>query len=108
MIDYMVYLTPSEDKKHKYIMIIETRGLYTYKLLKFGAYGYLDYILSFGDDERKTAYINRHRKREDWTINGVLTKAFWARWVLWNKPTLIDSIKDIEKRFPQIKIKFIP
>jgi len=40
---------------------------------------------------------------QDW--NDPLTKGFWSRWILWNKPTIDESINDIENRFG-IKINF--
>ena len=96
----IIKLEKANDKKHKYIVKIND------KTLKFGAYGYSDYILSGGDDNKKKAYIARHSNRsEDWNKSGILTKGFWARWLLWNKPTLEQSIKDIEKRF-NIKIVY--
>jgi len=51
------------------------------------------------DDARKENYISRHASRETWGKNGLNTAGFWARWLLWNKPTLSASIKDIEQRF---------
>ena len=72
------------------------------KTIQFGAAGMTDFILSKGDKERKERYIKRHSGMgEDW--NDPLTAGFWSRWLLWNKPTLKASIKDMEKRF-DIKI----
>jgi hypothetical protein len=64
----------------------------------FGAEGYKDYT-QHGDDNRKRNYISRHRKNEDWSPSGMGTAGFWARWLLWNKPTLSQSIQDIERQF---------
>jgi hypothetical protein len=50
-------------------------------------------------EERKTAYINRHQAREDWTKSGIKTAGFWSRWLLWNKRSLSQSISDVRKRF---------
>lgn len=49
--------------------------------------------------ERRQAYINRHMAREDWTKSGIRTAGFWAKHLLWNKPTLEQSILDTKKRF---------
>lgn len=49
--------------------------------------------------ERKDKYINRHKSREDWTKSGIDTAGFWAYWISWNKPTIKESIKDVEKQF---------
>ena len=70
------------------------------KSLHFGAKGYQDYLIH-KDDNRKENYIKRHQVNEDWSD---LTKAgTFSRFLLWNKPSLSDSIKDMEKRF-KIKI----
>ena len=57
------------------------------------------------DKYRKEAYIARHKKNEDWTKSGAKTAGFWSRHVLWNKPTLKESIDDINKRFKNLNIK---
>ena len=75
------------------------------KTIQFGAAGMTDFILSKGDKERKEKYIKRHSGMgEDW--NDPLTAGFWSRYLLWNKPTLKGSIKDMEKQF-DIKINLI-
>lgn len=51
------------------------------------------------DKARRDRYLVRHKARENWTKSGILTPGFWSRWLLWNKPTLKASAKDIEKRF---------
>jgi len=72
------------------------------KTINFGAKGYSDYN-HHQNLFRKYLYENRHRKRENWTKSGITTAGFWSKWILWNKPSLIESIKDTEKRF-NIKI----
>ena len=52
---------------------------------------------------KRQNYIARHRVRENWNKSGIHTAGFWSRWILWNKPTLQESINDVEKRF-NIKI----
>jgi hypothetical protein len=89
----IIKLKKSNDKKHKYIVEIDGKNI------KFGAYGYSDYTIH-KDKERKKRYIARHSKMgEDWNKSGLLTRGFWARWLLWNKPDLMESIKDTEERF---------
>lgn len=73
------------------------------KNVDFGASGYSDYT-KHHNPKRKENYISRHRKRENWTKSGIGTAGFWSRWLLWNKPSLSESISDIEKRF-NVKIK---
>jgi hypothetical protein len=72
-------------------------------IIHFGAEGYEDFT-THQDEVRKERYISRHKQREDWNKTGINTSGFWSRWLLWNKPTLVESIKDTEKRF-NIKIK---
>lgn len=73
------------------------------KLIHFGAKGYSDFTMH-QDTKRKESYIARHEGNEDWTKSGVLTAGFWSRWVLWNKPSLKDSISDVRKRFKLVTV----
>ena len=79
---------------------ISTKKLRIYlpngKHVDFGAKGYEDYT-THKDINRKKNYITRHQKRENW--EDLNTAGFWSRWILWNKPTIFSSIKDIEKNF---------
>ena len=69
------------------------------KKVYFGASGYSDYT-KHKDDDRKDRYIARHSKMgEDWNKSGIETAGFLSRWFLWNKKTLRESARDIEKRF---------
>lgn len=68
------------------------------KTIHFGSKGMSDYTIN-QDPERKRLYIKRHKARENWSKSGILTAGFWSRWLLWNLPTLDQSIRDIEKRF---------
>ena len=97
----MIYIKKSNRPDKKYKVIFEDG-----KEIHFGQKGYTDYILSGGDNERKERYLKRHAKNENWTKSGLDTAGWWSRYVLWNKPTLEKSIKDIEKRFG-VKIKFL-
>ena len=84
----------SPNPKKKFRVRIGNRNI------DFGAEGYEDYILSGGDDKKKRAYIARHSKmNEDWTSNGIYTAGFWARHLLWSKPTLNEAINHIQKKF---------
>ena len=62
------------------------------KKIHVGAAGMSDYTLN-KDDKRKAKYIARHRAREGW--NNRMTAGFRNYWVLWNKPTLNESIDDL-------------
>ena len=49
------------------------------------------------DLARKEMYIKRHQKNEDW--NNPMTAGALSRWILWNNPTLSESIADYKRRF---------
>jgi hypothetical protein len=67
------------------------------KTVDFGQKGYEDYTIH-KDPKRKELYIKRHSGMgEDW--NDPLTPGFWSRWLLWEKPTIQESLKFIKKRF---------
>ena len=53
------------------------------------------------NEERRQLYINRHKKREEkfWDFkdpSNLLTASFWSRYLLWQYPTIEESIKHIE------------
>lgn len=93
------YRLSKSTKKDKKYMVELPSG----KTVHFGAKGYSDFILSDGDENRKKNYIARHKVNENWKKSGIDTAGFWSRWILWNKPGLMESIRDTEKKF-NIKI----
>ena len=51
-------------------------------------------------------YIARHKgMNEDWSSEGYETAGWFARWILWNLPSLRASVADTNKRFRKINIK---
>ena len=66
------------------------------KTTHFGASGYEDYT-THGEIQRKMNYLARHKEREDW--EDYMSSGSLSRWILWNKPTLSESIKDYMNRF---------
>ena len=56
-------------------------------------------------DEKKKNYISRHRKNENW--NDPKTAGFYSKNILWNKPSIGESIKDMNKRYKNIKFKYV-
>ena len=96
------YLYKSDKPKKKYYVEFENPDTSRPKRIYFGSAGMGDYILSGGDDEKKVRYIARHQARENWT-SPFAGAGFWARWILWNKPTLQSSVNDTKERF-NIKI----
>ena len=73
------------------------------KTVHFGATGYQDFTTS-KDETRKASYLARHKTSENWTLDGVDTAGFWARWLLWNKATITASIRDIHQRFTTLNV----
>jgi hypothetical protein len=88
----IVYLSRSTRPDKKYMVKIDNRTIH------FGQLGYSDYT-KHRDKERMKRYISRHKSRENWNKSGIKTAGFWSRWLLWNKPTISQSIRDIERRF---------
>ena len=68
------------------------------KTIHFGAKNYSDYN-KHKDKSRMHRYLKRHRSRENWSKSGIKSAGFWSKWILWNKPGLLESIKNTEKRF---------
>ena len=66
------------------------------KIVDFGAKGYSDYTIH-KDPERKERYLKRHKRNEDW--DDPLTPGALSKWLLWNKPTLYESVLDYKRRF---------
>jgi len=85
--------SPSSTKKYKAVFRLDTGRT---KTIHFGAKGYQDFTMH-GDVRRKNFYIKRHAAREDFT--NPLTAGALSRWLLWNKPTLEESITDFRRRF---------
>jgi hypothetical protein len=111
----VVQLSKSNDGIHKYVAYVscgcngeKLQYCKKKKTVRFGAKNYNDFIIYNREkhkekEQKKELYIKRHEKNEDWTITGIETSGFWSRWILWNKPTLKESIDDTERRF-NIKI----
>ena len=93
-----VIIRPSKKKDKKFDAILDNK-----KVVSFGAAGMSDYTIH-KDKERKERYINRHRKNENW--NDPKTAGFSAKNVLWNKSSIGESIKDLNKKYKNIKFKY--
>ena len=92
-----IIITKSKNKDKKYDARIDGK-----RTVSFGAAGMSDFTKN-KDPERKQRYLNRHRKNENWS--DPTTAGFFAKNLLWNKPTLTESIKDTNNRFKNINIK---
>jgi hypothetical protein len=90
-----VKIQKSDSFNKKYMATFYRDGK-RFKTTHFGAKGMSDFTIH-GDEERKQRYIARHSANENW--NDYTSAGSLARYILWNKPTLRDSIADYKRRF---------
>ena len=90
-----VVLKKSSNPKKKYDAYIEG------KKVSFGATGYSDFT-QHKDEERKQNYIARHKPNQNW--NDLTTAGAWSRWLLWERKTIPEAIRNMESKF-NVKIK---
>ena len=93
----LVNVTKSPIKTKKYRATFDVDG--KEKHVDFGATGYEDFT-TFNKDEkeaRKQRYLKRHQRNENW--DDPLTAGALSRWILWNKHTIEESIRDFKRRF---------
>ena len=102
---YEVYLQPSLAKGKKYTVVVFRAGR-KLKTIHFGSAGMSDYTLN-KNPEQMNRYIDRHKKRENWDISGILTAGFWSRWLLWSEQSLSAAISRTAQKF-NIKIYQAP
>lgn len=74
------------------------RELGTNKTVHFGDKNYENYTIH-KDNDRKLSYLSRHYRREDWTPSGIYTPGFWSRFLLWSRPTLDASIRELQRLY---------
>ena len=96
----LVSIKRSPKKDKKYVATFESPNGRT-KSVHFGAKGYQNYGGVGGEkhlsEKRKKSYIRRHKKRENW--KSPTTSGSLSRWILWNKKSFRESVKDYKKRF---------
>ena len=95
-----VIISKSTNKNKKFDAFVDG------KKISFGQDGASDFTIH-KDPERKERYIARHAKREDWNKSGIKTPGFYSRWVLWHMPTIESSIADLNKKYKDIKFKYV-
>lgn len=66
---------------------------------KFGASGYQDYTMHH-DIVRRDKYRERHKK--DLETNDPKRAGFLSYYLLWNKPSFSESLKDYKSKFGNI------
>ena len=93
----LLSVSPSSDSEKKLDVKLETDAGRE-KTVRVGQRGADDFTKT-GDEQQKERYITRHAAREDWKLSGILSSGFWAKHLLWNKPSLRASIADTRERF---------
>jgi hypothetical protein len=88
-------LRRSHKRDKKWDAVFEKEG--KEKVVPFGAKGYSD-ITKHKNVTRKARYIKRHSGMgEHWSKPD--TPGALSRWILWNKPSFRDSVRDFKQRF---------
>ena len=91
-----VTISNSTNPKKKLMAIFTNDDGKKVKTSHFGQAGADDYTIT-KDKEQRTRYRNRHKK--DLDTNDYKKAGYLSWYLLWNKPTLTESIKDYKKRF---------
>jgi len=93
-----VQLNKSQVSGKKYTAVFYDDDRKKIKTTSFGQAGAKDYTTHGSDrEDRKTAYINRHKANENWSdykSAGSLSKN-----ILWNKTSISASYNDYLKKF---------
>jgi hypothetical protein len=92
-----IIITRSKKPTKKYDALVDGK-----KTISFGLKGASDFT-HHRDEDRKEMYLNRHRKRENWS--DPKTAGFYSTNLLWNKTTLQSSVADVNRRFKNIHLK---
>lgn len=96
---HTVIIQKSHKPDKKFKAIIDNK-----KTVHFGAKGMSNFT-KHKDEARKQRYINRHKKNENWNASGFDTAGFYAKHILWNKPTIEQSINDVNNTFKSLNVK---
>ena len=93
-----VVIQRSSNPEKKYDAIIGVR-----RKVPFGAQGMKDFT-THHHPMRKVRYLARHGgQNQDWTRSGLETAGFYARNLLCNKPTLRESVADLNSRYKDVR-----
>jgi hypothetical protein len=91
-----IIIRKSDKPDKKYDAIIDDK-----KTISFGQKNASDFTLH-KDPVRKQRYLNRHRDNENW--RDYKTAGFYATNILWNKPTIRESIADVNNKFKNLHV----
>jgi hypothetical protein len=101
-----VFIRKSNRVNKKWVAILpldKYPELFKVKTVHFGDSRFEDYT-QHGDELRKSRYISRHIKNENW--RDFNTSGFWSMWLLWSRPDINEAVKLIERQ-TGIKVRFI-
>jgi hypothetical protein len=87
---YYPYVSDMPNKKF-YVITDDYRRLY------FGDTRYEHFTEGHLNEIRKKAYINRHKKNENW--NNRDSSGFWSYRYLWLYPTYKEAYEEIKKKY---------
>jgi hypothetical protein len=91
----LLRVVKSHDPDKKFDAVFET-DTGRQKIVSFGSRGMDDYTLT-GDKEQRERYRTRHAK--DLETGDPTRAGYLSYYILWNKPTIQESIKDYRRRF---------
>ena len=94
-----VVISKSTNKNKKFDAFIDG------KKISFGDAKYQDFTMH-KNEKRKQNYISRHSK-EDHSKSNIASPAFMSRWILWHLPTIESSIADLNKKYKDVKFKYV-
>lgn len=87
----------AKNKKYKVLIIDGDKK----RTIHFGDSRFESYT-THKDPKRKENYIARHGAQSN--FDDPFSASFYARWILWNKPSIEASVRDLRKRFPSLEI----
>ena len=86
-------------KYYPYISDVPNKKFYiitnNYRRLYFGDSRYEHFTEGHLDHNRRKAYMNRHKKNENW--NNIDSAGFWIYHYLWRFPTYKEAYEEIQK-----------
>jgi len=98
-----IIIKPSDKKDKKYVAVIDNKKHINFGGIKENGKPYSDFT-QHKDTERKNRYLQRHKHDH---FNNPLYPSFYSTNLLWNKPTLTESIKDTNNKYKNVHIKLV-
>ena len=92
----LLKVTASKDKNKRYSAHFIKKDDGKIKVVSFGSPDHDNFTIH-KDEKRKRAYLARHKK--DLRTNDPTRAGYLSYFLLWNKPTLRQSIRDFKQKF---------